>query len=63
MKRMRSPCHLFFETLATDLKINIIERLREGPSGVSELSNALGHERSKVSHALLSLYECGFVQV
>jgi DNA-binding transcriptional ArsR family regulator len=59
----RSPCHLFFETLATELKIDIIERLREGPLSVGELSESLGQERSKVSHALLSLRECGFVEV
>ncbi len=58
----RSPCHLFFETLATELKIDIIEELRRGPKPVGELSKSLGQERSKVSHALLSLSECGFVE-
>lgn len=59
----KSKCYLFFETLGTKLKIDIIIKLEEGPSGVNELSKQLNQERSKVSHALLSLHECGFVDV
>lgn len=60
---MKSKCHLFFETLATKLRIDIIEKLRERPLCVEELSAGLSQERSKVSHALRSLYDCGFVSV
>ena len=58
---MRSACYLFFETLATKLKTDIIVILSEKPSSVSALSKRLRQERSKGSHALLSMQECGFV--
>ena len=59
----KSKCYLFFETLGTKLKIDIIDALNEKQLSVNELAKALNQERSKVSHALLSLYECGFVDV
>ncbi|MDO8741098.1 MAG: ArsR family transcriptional regulator [Candidatus Woesearchaeota archaeon] len=59
----KSKCYLFFETLGTKLKLDIIEKLRDSPLSVNGLSKQLAQERSKVSHALLSLYECGFVDV
>ena len=60
---MKEKCHLFFETLGTRLKIYIIAKLKEKALSVNELSKQLGQERSKVSHALKSLLECGFVKV
>ena len=57
----KSRCNLFFETLGTRLKIGIIDKLKYGSLSVNELSRQIGQERSKVSHALLSLGECGFV--
>jgi len=60
---MKDKCHLFFETLGTYLKIDIILKLREKSFGVTELSKKLNQERSKVSHALISLLNCGFVNV
>jgi len=60
---MKDKCHLFFETLSTRLKIDIITKLKKESFGVNELSKELGQERSKVSHALKSLLECGFVIV
>lgn len=60
---MKNECHLFFETLSTELKVNIITKLKERPLCVNDLSRKLKQERSKVSHALLSLHECGFVMV
>jgi DNA-binding transcriptional ArsR family regulator len=60
---MKDKCHLFFETLGTRLKIGIITKLKGESLGVKELSRQLGQERSKVSHALKSLLECGFVSV
>ncbi len=59
---MKSMCHLFFETLATKLKIDTILKLKEQPMCVNDLAKAIGHERSKVSHALKSLESCGFVR-
>lgn len=60
---MKEGCHLFFETLGTMLKINIIIELKEKSLNVNELSKQLCQERSKVSHALKSLLKCGFVKV
>ena len=60
---MYANCHRFFETLGTGLKIDILLGLRKKPLSVSELSEGVGQERSKVSHALLSLLGCGFVRV
>ncbi|MEK6823755.1 MAG: metalloregulator ArsR/SmtB family transcription factor [Nanoarchaeota archaeon] len=60
---MKGKCHLFFETLGTGLKISIISELKKGSLSVNELSKILNQERSKVSHSLKSLLECGFVSV
>ncbi len=60
---MNKECYLFFETLGTRLKIDIITELKNAPLSVNELSKHLAQERSKVSHALKSLLECGFVKV
>lgn len=49
--------------MGTRLKIGIILKLKEKPLGVAELSERLNQERSKVSHALISLLDCGFVNV
>lgn len=60
---MSDKCHLFFETLGTELKLDLLLRLKEKSSNVSDLSKRLGQERSKVSHALISLLDCGLVKV
>ena len=60
---MKEECHLFFETLGTRLKTDIILKLKEKPLSVTELSKNFNQERSKVSHALISLLDCGFVEV
>lgn len=60
---MEDKCHLFFETLGTKLKIDIIIKLKEKQLNVNELSKRLNQERSKVSHALKSLLECNFIKV
>ena len=60
---MKNKCYLFFETLATKLKIDIITNLKNKPYNVNDLSKQLKQERSKVSHSLKSLLDCGFVRV
>lgn len=60
---MNTKCHAFFETLGTKLKISLLFQLKEKPLSVSELSKNLHQERSKVSHALISLLECNFISV
>ena len=60
---MKDGCHLFFETLGTRLKTDIILKLKEKPLSVVELAKNFNQERSNVSHALISLLDCGFVNV
>ncbi len=52
---------IFFGMFANKLKVDIISALMRKPMGVTELSSALGAERSKVSHALLALGRCSIV--
>jgi len=60
---MKHKCYLFFKTLGTKLKINILFKLKEKPLNVTELSQSLNQERSKVSHALKTLLICKFITV
>ena len=60
---MVHDCYVFFETLGNKLKLNIISKLKHKPMIVTELSEDLNQERSKVSHALISLLDCEFVHV
>ena len=59
---MVAKCYHFFRAIATKLKLDIISILEEKPMCVSDLSANLNQERSKVSHALLSMQHCGFVE-
>ncbi len=55
--------HVFFTNLANELKIGIILELRKGDKNVSELTEELDVEQSKVSHALKNLRACNIVDV
>ena len=57
------PYHLCFETLANELRLKIIENLKEKPLSVEELSARVSAERSTVSHSLQMLRECSYVDV
>ncbi len=57
------PYHLCFETLANELRLKIIENLKEKPLSVEDLSKRVGAERSTVSHSLQMLRECSYVDV
>jgi DNA-binding transcriptional ArsR family regulator len=59
---VQAPYDRCFKTLANPLRVQIINLLRNEPMSVSELSNRLAAERSKVSHALRKLKECNFVE-
>lgn len=64
MKKCSSETyHVFFTNLANPLKIRIICSLREKDKNVSEISEELGVEQSKISHALASLKCCNIVNV
>jgi len=54
---------MFFSNLASPLRIQIVEKLKESPSNVSELSKKLKVEQSKLSHALANLRCCNIVNV
>jgi len=55
--------HIFFSNLANQLKINIALSLREREKSVTELTQILEVEQSKVSHALRNLKNCKLVEV
>jgi len=55
--------NLFFKTLGTELKIDIISCLKDKSSNVNEIAHKLNEERSNVSHALKCLLDCNFVSV
>ncbi len=56
------PYHLCFETLASDLRVKIIDNLSKKSMSVSELSQAVNAERSNVSHSLKMLKDCSYVK-
>ena len=55
--------HVFFSKLSNPLRIDIVTALEESPKSVMELSEKLGVEQSKLSHALKELRECNIVIV
>ncbi len=60
---METPYHLCMETFASELRMNIIKLLLQGPKSVNELTEALHAERSRVSHSLQMLRTCNLVTV
>lgn len=54
---------LCFETLANELRLQIINSLEKGPKSVEDLADGLKAERSRVSHSLKMLLDCGYVDV
>jgi len=57
-----STYHVFFSKLSNPLRIDIISSLEKKPKSVSELSEELKIEQSKLSHALKELRECNIVK-
>ena len=58
-----STYHIFFRNLANPLKIKIILELKKKEKNVTELSEELKVEQSKVSHALILLKKCNIVKL
>lgn len=54
---------LCFETLANELRVQILKILHEKPMNVNELTEKLGVERTRVSHSLQMLRDCKLVTV
>ncbi len=52
---------LFFQALANNTRIGILDLLRRGPKSVGEISQNLGLEQTVVSHSLKCLSFCGLV--
>ncbi len=57
-----SNYHIFFGMLANKLKLDIVDVLVQKPMGATEIAGRIGAERSRVSHALLSLEKCNLLQ-
>jgi len=57
------PYHLCFETLASDLRIKIIDELKKEALSVEDLAKRVKTERSTVSHSLKMLRDCSYVDV
>ncbi len=54
---------LCFETLANELRVQILTILEAGPMNVSDLTQKLGVERTRVSHSLEMLRNCKLVMM
>lgn len=54
---------IFFGTLVSESRLNILNLLRDGKKNVSELMNELRMDQTAVSHDLARLRRCGFVLV
>jgi ArsR family transcriptional regulator, zinc-responsive transcriptional repressor len=58
-----STYHIFFRNLANPLKIKIILSLKEKEKNVTEISDELKVEQSKISHALILLKKCNIIKL
>ena len=59
-------CHSFnrfFETIANETRLKILELLQDKPMSVSEICTSLNEEQSKISHNLKCLADCHFLDV
>ena len=63
MLKHANTYHIFFSKLSNKLRIDIISSLEKKPKSVSELSDELKIEQSKLSHALKELKNCNIVKV
>ena len=54
---------LCFETLANELRVQILKLLEENPMNVTEMTEKLGVERTRVSHSLEMLRNCKLVSM
>ena len=55
--------HLCFETVANEVRMQILDLLKNKPMNVNKLTEQLGIERTRVSHSLQMLRDCKFVHV
>ncbi|MBD3262891.1 metalloregulator ArsR/SmtB family transcription factor [Candidatus Woesearchaeota archaeon] len=61
---MKCPAyHMFFETIAPEMRVKILFALKSKAMSVNELAGFLGEEQSKISHNLRKLTECRLIEV
>ena len=60
---LAKTCYRFFSTLSNPTRLAILEKLREGPKNVKQISESLRQEQSMISHNLKPLVQCRFVFV
>lgn len=53
--------YLCFETLANELRVQILKELKKKPMNVNDLVEQMHVERTRVSHSLQMLRDCKFV--
>jgi len=54
---------LFLKALSNETRLLVLESLRTRTKCVSEISEDLSFEQSRISHSLKCLCNCGFVEV
>ncbi len=60
---MKCPSYnIFFETISTKVRMEILSLLRHKSMSVSEICKSLGEEQSKISHNLKKLVECHILE-
>lgn len=59
----KSPYTIFFHTLGSKTRLEIIHALLKKPMNVSELTKKLPYKQSTISHNLKRLVSCQFVHV
>ncbi len=62
MNKNSVPYHLCLETLGNELRVKVLEALKEDPKTVSGLAFATKVEQSRLSHSLKALKQCNFVK-
>jgi len=60
---LKKPYELFFQTLANQQRLGIINLLRRGPKNVTQICKELDFNQTTVSHNLRRLKTCSFVSV
>ena len=60
-KQIEKPYGACFETLANELRVEILRELEKKESSVLDLAEKLKVEQSRLSHALKTLRDCNYV--
>jgi len=55
--------NLFFETIASKIRLRILELLQRKPMSVNEICSELNEEQSKISHNLKKMVDCHILDV